>query len=97
MMPVIPHLTNECLSVLEKNKKVAWPLVKSEFLHKEKKEIVIQINGKKRNTILVEKNTDEKIILQKIDEKKLVTKYIENNKIFKTIYIKDKLINIIIK
>ena len=52
---------------------------------------------KKRNTILVEKNTDEKIILQKIDEKKLVTKYIENNKIFKTIYIKDKLINIIIK
>jgi leucyl-tRNA synthetase len=97
MMPVIPHIANECLEKINKEQKVTWPSVQKEFIEEDVTKIVIQVNGKKRSIISVEKNLDEKNILKKIIQDKLVDKYIQNKKIFKTIYIKDKIINIIIK
>ena len=46
MSPVLPHLANECLNQMA-SKNFEWPKVNKEFLEKEEKEIVIQINGKK--------------------------------------------------
>ena len=60
------------------------------------KELFIQINGKKRNIITITKEMEEKELIAKIKEMKLVDKYIDNKKISKIIYIKNKLINIII-
>ena len=95
--PIVPHLTNECLSMMKKDlEQVEWPKVKTELLKNNNKIIVIQINGKKRGTIEIEKEISEKLLLSKIREKKIVNKYIEGKKINKTIYIRNKLINIII-
>ncbi len=94
--PVIPHLANECLNLMA-SKNFEWPKVKKEFLEKEEKEIVIQINGKKRGNILINKKTEENEILAKIKELDIIQKYIKDKKISKTIYVKDRLINIIIK
>ena len=58
---------------------------------------VIQINGKKRNTIKINDEITENDLIEKIKEMKIVEKYIINKKIIKSIYIKDKLINLIIK
>ena len=68
-----------------------------EFLEKEEKEIVIQINGKKRGNIIINKKTEENEILAKIKELDIIQKYIKDKKISKTIYVKERLINIIIK
>ncbi len=97
MMPVVPHITNECLGILKHKNEIKWPEIKKEFLKLDKNEIVIQINGKKRNTIIVENNCSESLILEKIKETKLVEKYVKDKSILKTIYIKNRLINIIVK
>ncbi|MDC1154901.1 leucine--tRNA ligase [Candidatus Pelagibacter sp.] len=97
MIPVIPHLSYECLSLIDNREKMEWPKVKKEFLKSDKKTIVIQINGKKRSIILVEENMSEKLLLNEIKKEKVYEKYIKDKKIIKTIFIKDKLLNIIVK
>ena len=96
MMPVMPHLANECLEKFNYNKKLCWPIVEEKYLTRERNNVVIQINGKKRSIITVENNIEEKILIEKINNEKLITKYIENKKITKIIYVKNKIINYII-
>ena len=97
MMPVIPHIANECLERIDKQKEITWPIVNKEFIEIDTVNIVIQVNGKKRSIISVEKNLEEKTLIEKIKKDKLIDKYIENKEIFRTIYIKDKIINVIIR
>ena len=97
MSPLIPHITNELLTKINKQEKINWPTVRKEIIETDEKVIVIQINGKKRNTISVIKGENEKNLIKKIKQMKLVEKYIKDKVIIKTIYIQDKLINIIVK
>ena len=95
MSPIIPHLTNECLqSIASEN--FIWPKIKKKFLETDEKEIVIQINGKKRGNITINKKSEENEILAKIKELDIIQKYIKDKKISKTIYVKERLINIIV-
>jgi len=70
---------------------------KSTVIENDMVNIVIQVNGKKRSIISVKKNLDENILMQKIKQDKLIDKYTENKEIIKTIYVKDKIINVIIR
>ena len=97
MMPVIPHIINECLENIKEKEDINWPAVDKKFIHSDKCNIVVQINGKKRSLISVEKNLEEKVILEKIHNDKSLDKYFLEKEILKTIYIKDKIINLIIK
>jgi leucyl-tRNA synthetase len=97
MMPVIPHIANECLERIDKEEKITWPIVNKEFIEIDTVNIAIQVNGKKRSIISVEKNLEEKTLIEKIKKDKLIDKYIENKEILRTIYIKDKIINVIIR
>ncbi len=100
MSPVIPHLANECLTKFHDNNNIEnlkWPDVKEKYLIQDKKLIVIQVNGKKRNTITIENNLSEKELISLIKDKLLISKYLNNGELVKTIYIKDRLINFIIK
>ena len=97
MNPVIPHLTSECLLSFSKKTDFKWPELQNEYLKSEEKTIVIQINGKKRATISIQNEITEEVLVKKIIEMKLIEKYILDRDISKTIYIKDKLINLIVK
>ena len=97
MMPVIPHMINECLNKLNFENEIKWPEIDKKYITKEENEIVIQVNGKKRNTILIEKDLAEEIIQKEIKDKKLIEKYLLNKELIKTIYVKNRLINYIIK
>ena len=76
---------------------IKWPEVNEKYLIEETCEIVIQVNGKKRNIISVEKDVNEKEIISKIKKNKLIDKYLNDGKLQKTIYVKNRLINYIIK
>ena len=52
---------------------------------------------KKRNTITIEDDLNEKELTNLIKDKLLISKYLSNGELMKTIYIKDKLINFIIR
>ena len=95
MSPVTPHLTSECLDKLNEQSSLNWPEVKIEYLNSDELLIVIQVNGKKRNTIKLNEELNENDLLNLIKKMKIIDKYIENQKILKTIYVKNKLINII--
>ncbi len=97
MMPVIPHLSSECLEKLKFDKEIKWPIVDKKYLLEESSQIVIQINGKKRSLISVKKDSRENEIIDQIKREKLIDKYLNNGKLIKTIYVKNRLINYIIK
>ncbi len=97
MLPVIPHIANECLKKLNYKESFKWPKIYEKYLNEENNEIVIQVNGKKRNIIIVQKNLNEKEIINLIKEKRLIEKYLNSGELVKTIYVKNRLINYIIK
>ena len=97
MMPVMPHIISECLYKLNINKKISWPLVNEKYLNNKNLEIVIQVNGKKRSLISVQNDISEKDLVKFIKDKKLIDKYLVDGNILKTIYVKNRLINYIIK
>ena len=96
MIPIIPHFSNECLEMINKNNKQIWPEYNEELTKEDIYLIVVQINGKKRGLIEAKQSVDEDTLNKLISEDKKITKYLENKNIKKKIYIKDKLINIII-
>ncbi len=57
---------------------------------------VVQINGKKRAILKVNRDIDENSILNKIKSNNETEKLIQNKKIKKTIFVSNRLINIII-
>ena len=58
--------------------------------------ILIQINGKKRGIINLASEISESELIIKIKNNPLINKFINNEELKKTIYIKNKLINLII-
>ena len=96
MTPIIPHFTHECLNQLNVTKEIMWPKFDTSLLIKKEFNIVIQINGKKRDLITTDKELNEKELLVKINENPKILKFLENAKIKKTIFVQNKLINLII-
>jgi len=95
MSPFIPHFTSECLSNIEQND-INWPIISKELLIEKNINFVVQINGKKRGLVEVDRDMNQDKLLKKIKVDSNLVKYLENKKIKKTIFIKNKLINIII-
>ena len=56
----------------------------------------VQVNGKTRDVLDIEKNLDKDEIFKYIINESKAKKFIENKKIIKTIFVKDKIINYII-
>ena len=97
MEPVLPHMISECLyNFNEKNTNI-WPEIDKEYLEEKFVNIVVQINGKKRNLIKCKKDIDESELIKTIDSNKDLKKYFENKEIIKHIYVKNKIINYILK
>ena len=59
--------------------------------------VPVQINGKMRGKVEVNKGAGQKEILEKAQEDKNLARYIEGKEVKKVIYIKDKIMNIIVK
>ena len=97
MTPVIPHFTNECIGNLISEKELEWPKIDKKYLNIEKYTIVVQINGKKRGLIETEQQLDQIELLKDIKNKTDINKFFIEKEISKVIFIKNKLINIILK
>jgi leucyl-tRNA synthetase len=97
MTPVIPHLANECLLMMGLSENQVWPTVESKHLFNDEKIIIIQVNGKKRNSISTNEKLSKNELVEKIIKKKLVEKYIENKHIKNIIYVENRVINYIVE
>ena len=96
MMPITPHLASECLSEITGKVDFKWPKVQKEFLETDLNKIIIQINGKKREILTSTKSYNENELVEEVKKMQKLQKFLGNRKIKKNIYIKNKLINIIV-
>ena len=97
MFPILPHLISECLKDIQSDDDVSWPLAKKEYLKDKYVNIVIQINGKKKSLIKIEKDLDEKILLENVKKDKKISNFLDKKSVFKHIIVKNKLVNLIVK
>ena len=97
MNPVLPHLISECLADLNIKDTSFWPEIDEKYLEEKSVNIVIQIDGKKRDLINCDKDISEDELSKKISENTDLKKYFINKKIIKKIYVKNKIINLILK
>tara|TARA_B100001057_G_scaffold415062_1_gene432439 strand:- start:1744 stop:4284 length:2541 start_codon:yes stop_codon:yes gene_type:complete len=97
IIPIIPHFANESLQMLDVNRqKIEWPKYDEKILEDDWSIIVVQINGKKRGILKLEKNIEEENVYKIIIKDEKLNKYLINKNIKKKIFIKNKLINIIL-
>ena len=97
MVPLIPHFAFECLENLKETGNKDWPIADKKFLTSNNVNIVIQINGKKKSIINTIKGINEEDLIGQVKNDIKIKKIIDNKNIIKSIFIKDKLINLIIK
>ena len=95
MNPFIPHFSNECLNTINEDQ-IKWPKVSRGDLIEENINFVVQINGKKRAILKVKRDMLEKEILETIKLNQEIEKFINNQIIKKSIFVPNRLINIII-
>ena len=96
IQPIIPHFSNECLENLNSKTEMIWPNYDESLLYEKEINIVVQFNGKKRGLLNTLKDLSEEDIIKLIMEDNKLNKYLIKKDIKRKIYIKDKLINIIL-
>ena len=96
MIPFTPHLAYECLTNLNCKESNNWPKVDKKTIEDSEIKMVIQINGKTRDVMNINRNLDENSVNILVKNSLKANKYLINKKIVRTIFIKNKIINYIL-
>jgi leucyl-tRNA synthetase len=97
MIPFTPHLAYECLTNLNCKEFNQWPQVNEKIIENSEIKMVIQVNGKTRDVLDIKRNLAEVDINNLVKNSLKANKHIVNKKIVKTIFVKNKIINYIVK
>ena len=95
LLPLTPHLANEILDLLECENKDVWPKILKNV--NEEIQLAVQINGKTRDVVNLKKDLEQKLVEKFVKEKSKISSAITNKKIVKTIFVKNKVINFVVK
>jgi leucyl-tRNA synthetase len=94
----IPYIANECWEKITKENNLSsqvWPKIEDTLVKKDRFDVVIQINGKKRAIINAVNNESEENIFSKSLAIKNIKVILDEKNIVKKIFIKNKLLNIV--
>ena len=98
--PICPYLTEEFYQRFFNTSTITYeefPKYDEEKLQDDFKIIGVQINGKLRSTVEISINETEEEIFNKVFEDSKIKSYIDGKDIIKKIYIKNKIVNIVVK
>jgi len=96
LYPMAPHITSELFEMIGYDEEIKLPTLDESALVKEKIDIPVQINGKLRSIITIPAGADESLALQTALQDDKIKKYLEGKEIRKVIFVRDKLLNIVI-
>jgi len=100
LAPFAPHLSEEIWSKLghrESIFKSQWPVFDKDAIQEEEVTIVVQVNGKLRATINLPVDTSEEEVKKLVLANEKVKNFINNKKIVKTVFVPNKLINVVVE
>jgi len=100
LSPFVPHIADELWQAIGKQGELfnmPWPGFDEEWAKDVEAVIAIQINGKLRGTVNVPAGSDQAIIEQAAKKEPKIAKNMEGMQKVKVIYVKDKILNIIVK
>lgn len=99
--PICPHITEELNEVILQNSEhllnSKFPTYDKKCLEEDTMTIAVQVNGKLRATIEVSKDLGEEEIKKISLNQENVKKFTKNLNILKIIYVKGKIVNIVVK
>ena len=98
--PIAPFITEEIWSILGHDNTIAyesWPKYDEEKTKESSLEIGVQVNGKLRGSIIVDNDTTEDEMIKLSLENENVLRHTEGKEILKTIVIKKRIVNIVVK
>ncbi|SPN73314.1 Leucine--tRNA ligase,leucyl-tRNA synthetase,Leucyl-tRNA synthetase,leucine--tRNA ligase,tRNA synthetases class I (I, L, M and V) [Chlamydia serpentis] len=97
LAPIAPHISEELWVALGNSPGIDqtnWPRVEERYLVSETVTLVVQVNGKLRGRMQINKGTAEKDVLAL--SRDLVVKYLEDAQVKKEIYVPNKLVNFVL-
>ena len=97
LIPFTPHIAYECLAMLSVKEIKNWPKVDTKLIQKEKIKMAVQINGKTRSIMEVEKGNNQTSVEKLCKNNIKIKDKIVDKSIKKVIFVKDRVINFIIK
>ena len=98
--PFMPHLAEELWASLGESKELSyenWPFYEKSLLESDTITIAVQVNGKRRTEINVSTNAEEIEVLEKAKSSEKAATFIEGKEIVKEIYVKGRIVNIVVK
>ena len=95
LSPFAPHIANELSSQL-KSEDDSWPKYDEKYLTSEVMEIVIQVNGKVRAKLSLPVDSSEEIVIDAALKNERIVELIDQKTIHKKIYIKGKLVSLVV-
>ena len=99
LAPLAPHMTDEMWRLLGHNKSIHlenWPKYDPNLTRESTTKIIVQINGKLRGEFEIPYNLAEESVKKEALDKDFVKKWLSGKSIIKIIYIKNRLINIVV-
>ncbi len=99
LAPIVPHITDALWIALGHEEALinaAWPKSDTAALEQSTIEMVIQVNGKLRSKITLDKNTDKEQIEAMATEDENIKRHTEGKTIRKIIVIPGRLVNIVV-
>ncbi len=100
LAPFAPHVSEELWEMFgeyESVHKAKWPEYDISLMEETTTQIIIQVNGKHRVTLTLEKGTSQKQVEEEAKKNQSVQKTLDGKSLKKVIFIKDKLINFVIQ
>lgn len=99
LAPVAPHLAEELWERMGRPYSVhqqAWPRWSEELAAEETLEIVVQVNGKLRDRLVVPADADEAFIRQAALESRKVQEALNGRTVRKVVYVPGRLVNVVV-
>jgi len=100
LSPMAPHLAEELWEMLGHSgglSKVAWPEYLPQLAAEEQVEIVIQINGRVRDKILVEPGLSDEELLARVGAEPHVGQLLKGLQLVKRVVVPNKLVNFVLR
>ncbi|MEO6820843.1 MAG: class I tRNA ligase family protein, partial [Ginsengibacter sp.] len=99
LTPYAPHIAEELYHALGNDGSIlnaSFPQLESKYLAESEKEYPVSINGKMRTTITISLEATQREVEEIVFKNEIVQKWVEEKPVKKIIFIKNKMINIVV-